>query len=58
MSAIAILDYGGAEDQYNEMEKLAEEGRQEWEAYRSEVLTEPTMACVRGPLPSYCRHVD
>ena len=33
MSAIAILDYGGAEAVYHHMEALAEEGRQTWIAH-------------------------
>jgi selenocysteine insertion sequence-binding protein 2 len=41
MSAIAILDYAGAEELYREMEQLAQEGRSQWEAYRSEGKTPP-----------------
>ena len=33
MSAIAILDYSGAEAVYHHMESLAEEGRQTWIAH-------------------------
>jgi hypothetical protein len=33
MSAIAILDYSGAEAVYHHMEALAEEGRQAWIAH-------------------------
>ena len=33
MSAIAILDYSGAEAVYRHMEALAEEGRQAWIAH-------------------------
>ena len=37
MSAIAILDYSGAEGLFKEMEKLAEQGRQEWESHHQQV---------------------
>jgi len=51
MSAIAILDHSGAEDLYKEMEQLAQDGRKEWEAYRSEVLLPSPTTCVTLPLP-------
>ncbi len=37
MSAIAILDYAGAEALFKQMEQHAEEGRREWEMNSNEV---------------------
>ena len=36
MSAIAILDYGGAEVLFKQMEQHAEQGRREWEINNEE----------------------
>lgn len=38
MSAIAILDYSGAEALFKQMEQCAEEGRSEWELNNKEVI--------------------
>lgn len=37
MSAIAILDYAGAETLFRQMEQHAEQGRREWEINHKEV---------------------
>ena len=37
MSAIAILDYSGAEAMFKQMEQHAEEGRKEWAINHNEV---------------------
>ena len=48
MSAIAILDYSGAEGLFKEMEKLADQGRQEWEGHHQQV--HPVLCpCPLGP---------
>ena len=40
MSAIAILDYAGAEALFKQMEQHAEEGRKEWELNNKEVSSQ------------------
>lgn len=39
MSAIAILDYSGAEAVYHHMESLAKDGRQSWVAHHGSSTT-------------------
>lgn len=66
MSAIAILDYSGAEAVYHHMEALAEEGRQTWIAHHgsgsgstasrpsSQPQSSGQVNCPQRRLPSAC----
>ena len=51
MSAIAILDYRGAEDQYRRVEALAAQGRAAWR------LCNANLAAMPGALPTQVREV-
>ena len=49
MSAIAILDYAGAEALFGRMGTLAEEGRRDWDSLHQEMAVEATSAPGPGP---------
>lgn len=51
MSAIAILDYRGAEDQYRRVEALAAQGRAAWR------LCNANLAAMPGALPTQVRGI-
>ena len=40
MSAIAILDYGGANELFNQMSALAQKGREDYQLYYEEEMNE------------------
>lgn len=40
MSAIAILDYGGANELFNQMGALAQKGREDYQLYYEEEMNE------------------